>query len=176
MNHPGYQLDVRAAGSCADSPAPPRWPDAERTLVVVVAVLLRQLLPCTRPAPAGDLSLEKPLPGRLRLLGRSRPGLGRRAGTDGLDGSLRGSQQDGGRTPCGFRPAGPSTPSGGGTGAAALAARRRFRDDSLAGSLRREAQRNIPSTWRRFRKAGMRSSGRGADPGGGGAYVKQLRW
>lgn len=135
-HRPGCQLDVRPAGSCEDSPAP-RWPDAERTLVVVVvAVLLSQLLAggcsvfpvdlCGCPAPAldlCDLSLEKPLPGRLGLLGRSRPGLsGRRAGTDGLHGGLQRSQQHGGRAPRGFRPAGAARASGGDSGGGTCAA------------------------------------------------------
>lgn len=56
-----------------------RWPDGEGTLVVVVAVLLRQRLPggcsavsaerCGCRVTGRDISLEKPLPGRLRLLG-----------------------------------------------------------------------------------------------------------
>lgn len=56
-----------------------RWPDGEGTLVVVVAVLLSRCLPggcsavfaelCGCRVAGRDISLEKPLPGRLRLLG-----------------------------------------------------------------------------------------------------------
>ena len=87
MNRLRYQLDVRPAESCKDSPTV-RRPDAEGTLVVIVAVLLSHFLPsrcsvffvdlCDCPVTLCDLcdlSLEKPLAGRLRLVGRSRPRL-----------------------------------------------------------------------------------------------------
>lgn len=104
----GYRLDVRPPKSCTDSPAV-RRADGEGSLVVIVAVLLSQSRPgrgsvflvdlCGGPVGRCDLGLEKPLPGRLSLLGRSRPGPGGWTGTGRLGGSRQRSQQDGGRAP-----------------------------------------------------------------------------